>query len=363
MAKFIPHDMIPGLQVLAIESWEQAQRTANISSGSAAPITYSPIWPVPSGYTHVGHDLQYGNGRRWGFEPRLIVWHTTESDSFLGSLAYNARRGETVSAHIYVGRDGEIGYGVPEDDRAWTSGRWNDESLSIEICGRASWTAATWRARPSQIEAVADMTFTLCKRHGIPPLWLDATAVADGASRQGGTTRTMGAQRGITDHRAANQAAALLGGDPSKLTHWDIGDGLRRVMWEDVLPDLMARWNNYLNIETEGNRLMADQTSGAPVPVTIPEPYGGKPYIRIPGYAIMRANATLPPIGEALAALNAGDVLIVPDDQVHTQWGLVSEHQKGMSPRWARVWEQRWIDAGGVFPGEPVGNPSNPDGG
>lgn len=229
--------------------WARRARPANVrATGSAAPEQYAPIPTIPAGsvYTHRGHAAQYGRGRRNGRTIRAIVLHTTESGTpeptagqFASSMTYDAWRPDQVSATAYVGALGEIGYTVPETDRPYTTGRWNDETLSVEIVGRAGWTPAQWNARPAQLAAVVDLLVDWCRRHSIPPVWLSEEEFAEGASRHGQPPR-QGTRRGIVDHLEANLAARRLGGT-SGLSHTDIGPGLRAVFFASILPVVAAR--------------------------------------------------------------------------------------------------------------------------
>jgi hypothetical protein len=225
-----------------LPEWARLRRPANVrATGSDAPEEYSPLVAPPgSVYTVVGHDAQYGRGRRNGRTIRAIILHTTEGDSFSSSMTYNAWRPEQVSATAHVGQAGEIGLGVPEVDRSWTTGRWNDEVLNVEINGRASDTAAEWLSRPRQMASLADLLEDWCRRHKIPALWLTAAQFAEGASPQSTSPRA-GTRRGIVDHLEANRAAILLGGSTAQYSHHDIGPGLRWVVIGEIIPEVAAR--------------------------------------------------------------------------------------------------------------------------
>lgn len=226
---------------VVIPQWARNARPANVrATGSDAPEHYTPLEGLPDVYTHAGHAAQYGKGRRNGRTIRLAILHTTESNSFLSSMIYDAYRPETVSATAHVGELGEIGAGVPEADRPWTTGRWNDESLAMEIVGRAAWSAAQWRARPRQMAAIATLLTDWCRRHSLPAVWLSAAQIAEGASRQG-SAPVQGVRRGICDHLMANQAAIALGGSVAAYSHHDIGPGLREVVLADIIPEVARR--------------------------------------------------------------------------------------------------------------------------
>jgi hypothetical protein len=227
-------------QLHQIPEWARVQRRGNVSKDSAAPREYAPIQPAPAIYTHLGHAAQYGKGRRNGRTIRLIVLHTTESDNFAGALTFDAWRDSTVSATAIVGAAGYIGYDVPEADRPWTNGRWNDESLTMEICGRAGWEKDAWLQRPSQIQSIEDLLFDWCTRYNIPGEWLTGDNVAFGASANG-QLPVQGSIPGITDHLESNLAAIKLGHSKARYSHHDIGEGLRAVLFDTILPNLQLR--------------------------------------------------------------------------------------------------------------------------
>lgn len=244
----------PGVLQLAIAEWEEsARRTSVRSNGSPAVLPFAPL-PYTTPYTHLGHAAQYGDGRRNGRTIRMIVLHITDVDgTALGAASYDARRPDQVSATVFIGPEGELVLDVDESDRPYTTGRWNDEHISAEIIGHDEWSAAKWRSRPKQMEAITVWLTEMCKRHDVPPRWLSPAEVAEGASRQGETPR-QGIHHGITDHLNANLAARLLGASAASTSHVCVGPGLREVLFEDIFPEVIRR------------------TSPLPVPPTPPTP-------------------------------------------------------------------------------------------
>lgn len=173
----------------------------------------------------VGHARWYG-ARRNDPTPRLIVWHTTESPTatVTGTLAYDARRDDTVSCTFFVGD--QIGQDVAEASRPYTNGRWNDDSITIEIIATAYWTTEQWAARRVLLDNLVELTADICRRHNIPARWISPEELLAGAA-------------GICDHLTCNQASILE--DPSRkgragYTHTDVGPGLRALV-----PGLVAR--------------------------------------------------------------------------------------------------------------------------
>lgn len=222
----------------------KSKRPANVrATGSAAPEQYSPLPEsvTSSIFTHRSHAAQYGAGRRYGIGIRAAVLHTTEGENFLNSIGYNTWRPETVSSSAHAGPEGELAIEIADVNRPWTTGRWNDETLSLEIVGRAAWSAATWRSRPKQMEAIVVWMVDVARRHGLPPVWLTPAQFAEGASRANQSPLVAGRRRGFIDHHGANQAAISLGHDPGKYSHHDIGPGLRAVVVEDIMPEVVRR--------------------------------------------------------------------------------------------------------------------------
>lgn len=189
---------------------------------------FVPLTPPPgSCYTHAGHARHYGGPNRRGFVANVIVLHTTESPGATldGSLRYDARRPDQVSATAIVGEQG-IGYDVPEECRAFTNARFTDVTLTCEIIATAGWSTAEWRSRGRTLEHVAVLLADWSRRHSIPLRWLTPAQLLAGES-------------GVCDHLICNEAAWLE--DPSRrgrspFTHTDTGPGLRALV-----PELLAR--------------------------------------------------------------------------------------------------------------------------
>lgn len=301
---------------ISITSGEQAQRAvAVVTNQSDAPIKFAPLPPDGPEFTWAGHAANYGAGRRYGITVRCGIFHTTESESSIeGALRYDARRSERVSTSAFAGPFGELGVDVPEDNRPWTTGRWNDESVSLEVVGKAAWTAAQWRARKAQMEAIVQWTVGVCQRHKLPPTWLTAEQFAQGASLASQSPLRAGKRLGFTDHRTANNAAIALGHDPIKYGHHDVGTGLRTVINEDILPEAARRLGinperptvmNF-NLLEGGSQLLlpdaapvriADSRTGLTLPlgivqpgvVRIPIPHPGQP---VPKSAVVNVTTT-----------------------------------------------------------------------
>lgn len=74
-----------------------------------------------------------------------------------------------ASANYYIGSDGTICSGVPEDRRAWTSSnRWNDEqAITIEVSNSSG--APNWEISSSAYNSLIALCADICKRYSIKP--------------------------------------------------------------------------------------------------------------------------------------------------------------------------------------------------
>ena len=92
------------------------------------------------------HRLSYGkffptNNHGGRITPRFLVIHFTANGSVSGTVKWFQKQGSEASAHIIIGRDGELVQMVPFNIRAWHAGRshWrgltdlNSHSIGIEL--------------------------------------------------------------------------------------------------------------------------------------------------------------------------------------------------------------------------------------
>lgn len=77
---------------------------------------------------------------------RMLVLHTAEGATTIESLGnYFSNYGNQVSSH--VGADdkrGIIGEYVSRGNAAWTQANYNNDAVSLELCGFAHWSRNTW---------------------------------------------------------------------------------------------------------------------------------------------------------------------------------------------------------------------------
>jgi peptidoglycan hydrolase-like protein with peptidoglycan-binding domain len=140
---------------------------------------------------------------------RLVLHSTESSEMFHGAriVAAGFRGDREASAHYCVD-DIEIVQCCEIQDVAWTCGAENRTSVSIEMVGRASQTAADWDDAYSRgvRENAAKVAAHVCRTCGIPVRWVDAAGIQRG-------------EKGITTHLEVTRAYQVRGG------HVDPGPG------------------------------------------------------------------------------------------------------------------------------------------
>jgi hypothetical protein len=142
---------------------------------------------------------------RGGSGVRLIVIHTAEGARTIESLGGYFQG--NVSASSHTGADDKpntIGEYVSRGNKAWTQGNANPYSVSIELCGFASWSESEWRDNhPTMLRNCAAWIAEEAAHYGIP-----LKALTESEAQGGG--------RGVCQHA---DLGASGGG------HWDCGSG------------------------------------------------------------------------------------------------------------------------------------------
>lgn len=133
-------------------------------------------WVVPRSWTNANRS-----------SVQLIVIHTTEGSAHGQSAedgaAYDARRTDGTSAHYFVD-SGSVVQCVRTNDQAHTArAQGNRRGIQYELCGRAGWSAATWRGdyQQAMLKRAARQCARDAKKWGIPVRHLTVAQVADGA--------------------------------------------------------------------------------------------------------------------------------------------------------------------------------------
>ena len=148
---------------------------------------------------------------------RLIVLHTAEIEE-VGYAAENLAKWAAgpsagVSWHYAIDNDSTIQC-VRDEDTAFHAKGANADGVGIELSGRASQGAAGWADAYSQavLRRAAKLVAQLCRKHGLPTVFLDAAALQRG-------------EAGITTHAEVTRAYR-------QSTHTDPGAAFRaRPSW------------------------------------------------------------------------------------------------------------------------------------
>jgi hypothetical protein len=108
-----------------------------------------------------------------------VVWHDTEGGTAAGVAAMFHRPGAEGSANIVVD-DVSCYRSVPDTWTPWGAPSFNTNGLHIEQCGYASWSRKRWLLHQPMLHRTAYKTAVWCKRHGIPPYFVDVEGLLAG---------------------------------------------------------------------------------------------------------------------------------------------------------------------------------------
>lgn len=140
-------------------------------------------------------------------EIRWIVIHSTEGGTARSVATYFAQTDRAASAHLVVD-DHECLRLLADAVVAYHAPPLNEESIGVEIVGYARWGRLRWLASRQRLRRAAWRVASLCRRHHIPPRWVDASGLVSG-------------EPGITTHAEVSRAW-------HRSTHWDPGPGFPR---------------------------------------------------------------------------------------------------------------------------------------
>ena len=154
---------------------------------------------------------------RGGHKIRLIVIHTMECGETTGKAkqVWQWFRGKTspkASAHYMVDNK-EVFQLISDDDTAWAVNDYdlNQQSISIELAGSASQSAAQWQDAYSvaELKVAGKLASDLAKKYGIPAVKLSPADIIAGKS-------------GFCGHADITVAKKVKGGhtDPGKSFPW-----------------------------------------------------------------------------------------------------------------------------------------------
>lgn len=170
---------------------------------SGAPLEAVRPWPIArdcSTRYHAAHD----SGTRSTREIRFGIIHTTECLHASTAAGWFSNRASQGSAHVVV--DAIECYRTLVPSRIpWAAPGANQHGWHLEIAGYASWSRATWLAKPETLlERAAYKLAYHGSVYGFPMVRLKPAELKAG-------------KRGIADHWTCTQA---FGGD-----HHDVGSG------------------------------------------------------------------------------------------------------------------------------------------
>ena len=80
-----------------------------------------------------------------------------------------------ASANYYIGNDGTIWGGVPEEFRAWTSSSWDNDNQAITIEVANSATGGNWPISDAAFNSLVRLCKDICPRYGIQLSWTGTT--------------------------------------------------------------------------------------------------------------------------------------------------------------------------------------------
>ncbi len=114
----------------------------------------------------------FTRGRVSSSYPDVIVIHVTDGSegrtSAEDGAAYDARRTDGTSTHFFVDQDSTIQCVLTTDEAHAARTHGNDRGIQIEVCGRASQTAAQWAdaASAGAVEQAARLGVAIRKKYG-----------------------------------------------------------------------------------------------------------------------------------------------------------------------------------------------------
>jgi N-acetyl-anhydromuramyl-L-alanine amidase AmpD len=121
---------------------------------------------------------------RAGTKVRLVCTHTAEGALTYQSLgAYFQNPSSGVSSHAGIDdTPNEIGIYVDRAMKAWTQANANPYTVSVELCGFASWTTTQWNAHPVMLSNCAQWIAEECAYFNIPIRRLTAQQAQGGSA-------------------------------------------------------------------------------------------------------------------------------------------------------------------------------------
>lgn len=107
---------------------------------------------------------------------KITPHHMAGNMGAASCAAYHRDCDRQASANYYIGTDGSIWGGVPEEYRAWTSSSWDNDNqaITIEVANYA--TGDNWPVSDAAFNSLVRLCKDICQRYGIKLSWTGTTA-------------------------------------------------------------------------------------------------------------------------------------------------------------------------------------------
>lgn len=102
---------------------------------------------------------------------KITPHHMAANPGAEGCAKYHRDCDRQASANYYIGNDGTIWGGVPEEFRAWTSSSWDNDNQAITIEVANSSTGGNWPISDAAFNSLVRLCNDICQRYGIKLSW------------------------------------------------------------------------------------------------------------------------------------------------------------------------------------------------
>lgn len=106
---------------------------------------------------------------------RITPHHMAGNMDAAACAMYHRDCDRQASANYYIGTDGTIWGGVPEEFRAWTSSSWDNDNQAITIEVANSATGGNWPISDAAFNSLVRLCKDICPRYGIQLSWTGTT--------------------------------------------------------------------------------------------------------------------------------------------------------------------------------------------
>ena len=102
---------------------------------------------------------------------KITPHHMAGNMSAKDCAYYHFSGDRQASANYYIGTDGTIWGGVPEEFRAWTSSSWENDNQAITIEVANSSAGGNWPVSAAAFNSLVNLCRDICQRYGISLTW------------------------------------------------------------------------------------------------------------------------------------------------------------------------------------------------